>query len=102
MNKDDEKKMEDIIEDIYEKLHSLKDEINAIKEHAIKMTLQGNNIFKILNGDDENIDAVKVEKFKEFDKDFYLESLISFISKDKDFEDLQKILDKYEEDISTD
>ena len=102
MNKDDEKKMEDIIEDIYEKLHSLKDEINAIKEHAIKMTLQGNNIFKILNGDDENIDAVKVEKFKEFDKDFYLESLLSFMSKDKDFKDLQDILDKYEKEISID
>jgi hypothetical protein len=102
MNKDDEKKMEDIIEDIYEKLHFLKDEINAIKEHAIKMTLQGNKIFKILNGDDENIDAVKVEKFKEFDKDFYLESLLSFMSKDKDFKDLQDILDKYEKEISID
>jgi len=102
MNKDDEKKMGDIIEDIYEKLHFLKDEINAIKEHAIKMTLQGNKIFKILNDDDKDIDVVKMEKFKEFDKDFYLESLLSFMSKDKDFKDLQDILDKYEKEFSTD
>ena len=100
---EDKKTLGDLIDDIYNKINFLKSEISDIKDHSIKLTLQGNKIFQILNGDDDGeITLSKVEKLKEFDKDFYLESLISFISKDKDFEDLQKILDKYEKELSSD
>ena len=100
---EDKKTLGDLIDDIYDKINFLKDEIKDLKDNSIKLTLQGNKIFQLLNDDDTGeITLSKVEKLKDFNKDFYIESLISFISKDKDFDDLQKILDKYEKDISID
>ena len=55
----------------------------------------------MLNDDKGEITISKIKKLEDFDKDFYLESLITFMSKDKDFEDLQKILDKYEDELLT-
>jgi len=98
----EKKTLGDLIDDIYNKINFLRDEISDIKDHAIKLTLQGNKIFQILNDDKGEITISKIKKLEDFDKDFYLESLITFISKDKDFEDLQKILDKYEEELSID
>ena len=98
----EKKTLGDLIDDIYNKINFLRDEISDIKDHAIKLTLQGNKIFQMLNDDKGEITISKIKKLEDFDKDFYLESLITFISKDKDFEDLQKILDKYEEELSID
>ena len=98
----EKKTLGDLIDDIYNKINFLRDEISDIKDHAIKLTLQGNKIFQMLNADKGEITISKIKKLEDFDKDFYLESLITFISKDKDFEDLQKILDKYEEELSID
>ena len=100
--KKEQKTLGDLIDDIYDKINFLKSEISDIKDHAIKLTLQGNKIFQMLNDDKGEITISKIKKLEDFDKDFYLESLITFISKDKDFEDLQKILDKYEEELSID
>ncbi len=100
--KKEQKTLGDLIDDIYNKINFLRDEISDIKDHAIKLTLQGNKIFQMLNDDKGEITISKIKKLEDFDKDFYLESLITFISKDKDFEDLQKILDKYEEELSID
>jgi|TARA_R100001594_G_scaffold52125_2_gene85643 hypothetical protein len=98
----EKKTLGDLIDDIYDKINFLKSEISDIKDHAIKLTLQGNKIHQMLSDDKDEITISKIKKLKDFDKDFYLESLITFISKDKDFEDLQKILDKYEEELSID
>ena len=100
--KKEQKTLGDLIDDIYNKINFLRNEISDIKDHAIKLTLQGNKIFQMLNDDKGEITISKIKKLEDFDKDFYLESLITFISKDKDFEDLQKILDKYEEELSID
>ena len=100
--KKEQKTLGDLIDDIYSKINFLRDEISDIKDHAIKLTLQGNKIFQMLNDDKGEITISKIKKLEDFNKDFYLESLITFISKDKDFEDLQKILDKYEEELSID
>ena len=97
----EKKTLGDLIDDIYNKINFLRDEISDIKDHAIKLTLQGNKIFQMLNDDKGEITISKIKKLEDFDKDFYLESLITFISKDKDFEDLQKILDKYEDELLT-
>ena len=98
----EKKTLGDLIDDIYDKINFLKSEISDIKDHAIKLTLQGNKIHQMLSDDKGEITISKIKKLEDFDKDFYLESLITFISKDKDFEDLQKILDKYEEELSID
>ena len=98
----EKKTLGDLIDDIYDKINFLKSEISDIKDHAIKLTLQGNKIHQMLSDDKNEITISKIKKLEDFDKDFYLESLITFISKDKDFEDLQKILDKYEEELSID
>ena len=98
----EKKTLGDLIDHIYDKINFLKNEISDIKDHAIKLTLQGNKIHQMLSDDKDEITISKIKKLKDFDKDFYLESLITFISKDKDFEDLQKILDKYEEELSID
>ena len=98
----EKKTLGDLIDDIYNKINFLRDEISDIKDHAIKLTLQGNKIHQMLSNDKDEITISKIKKLEDFDKDFYLESLITFISKDKDFEDLQKILDKYEEELSID
>ena len=98
----EKKTLGDLIDDIYDKINFLKSEISDIKDHAIKLTLQGNKIHQMLSNDKDEITISKIKKLEDFDKDFYLESLITFISKDKDFEDLQKILDKYEEELSID
>jgi len=101
-SKKDRKTLGDLIDDIYKKLHFLKEELTDLKDHAIKLTLQGNKIFQIFNDDKGEIMISKIKEFEDFDKDFFLESLITFMSEDKDFEDLQKILDKYEEELSID
>ena len=97
----EKKTLGDLIDDIYDKINFLKSEISDIKDHAIKLTLQGNKIHQMLSDDKNEITISKIKKLEDFDKDFYLESLITFISKDKDFEDLQKILDKYEDELLT-
>ena len=99
-SKRDKKTLADLIDDIYKKIYFLKEELTDLKEHTIKLTLQGNKIHQILN-DKKKDDVSKIKELKEFDKDYFLESLITFMSKDKDFEDLQKILDKYEDELLT-
>ena len=93
------KTLADLIDDIYKKIYFLKEELSDLKEHAIKLTLQGNKMHQIINDKKDNVS--KIKELKEFDKDYFLESLITFMSKDKDFEDLQKILDKYEDELLT-
>ena len=99
-SKKDRKTLGDLIDDIYKKLHFLKEELTDLKEHTIKLTLQGNKMHQIIN-DNKKDNVAKIKELKEFDKDYFLESLITFMSKDKDFEDLQKILDKYEDELLT-
>ena len=94
------KTLADLIDDIYKKIYFLKEELTDLKEHTIKLTLQGNKMHQILN-DKKKDDVSKIKELKEFDKDYFLESLITFMSEDKDFEDLQKILDKYEDELLT-
>tara|TARA_A100001391_G_scaffold119220_1_gene81112 strand:+ start:523 stop:891 length:369 start_codon:yes stop_codon:yes gene_type:complete len=96
----DKKTLADLIDDIYKKIYFLKEELTDLKEHTIKLTLQGNKMHQILN-DKKKDNVSKIKELKEFDKDYFLESLITFMSKDKDFEDLQKILDKYEDELLT-
>ena len=96
-NKKQEKILADVLEDLYKKIHFLKDEILNLKNHVIKLTLQSNKIYDNLETEEKEIKNLK--KLEEFDKEFYIESLITFMLKDKDFEDLQKILDKFEDEL---
>jgi predicted CopG family antitoxin len=101
----DKKKKEellgDILEDIYDKLKFLKDEIDSIKEYMIKLTLQGNDIMQVLREHEySDIEPIKINRMKNFDKDIYLESLINFLESDDDFQALQDLLDEYGNDIT--
>jgi hypothetical protein len=101
MDKKREEKLGNILEDIYDKLKFLKEEVDNLREHIIKLTLQGNDIMKTLRESDD-IEVLKIDKIKEFDKDIYIESLISLLETDKDFKDLQDLLDEYEDELSLD
>ena len=68
----EKKTLGDLIDDIYNKINFLRDEISDIKDHAIKLTLQGNKIFQMLNDDKGEITISKIKKLEDFDKDFYL------------------------------
>jgi len=109
----DEKKRKellgDVLEDIYDKLKFLKEEIDSIKNHMIKLTLQGNDIMQVLREENEYveenedvIESVKINRMKNFDKDIYIESLINFLKSDEDFQELQDLLDEYGDDITLD
>ena len=75
----EKKTLGDLIDDIYNKINFLRDEISDIKDHAIKLTLQGNKIFQMLNDDKGEITISKIKKLEDFDKDFYLEYIQNII-----------------------
>ena len=78
-----EKKLADILSDIYDRIYFLNNKLQNLSDKL----------------DRKFGDEKKIEILEEFDKEYYLESLITFISEDKDFEDLQKILDEHEKNI---
>ena len=78
-----EKKLADILSDIYDRIYFLNNKLQNLSDKLDKKF-----------GDEK-----KIEILEEFDKEYYLESLITFISEDRDFEDLQKILDEHEKNI---
>ena len=78
-----EKKLADILSDIYDRIYFLNNKLQNLSDKI----------------DRKFGDEKKIEILEEFDKEYYLESLITFISEDKDFEDLQKILDEHEKNI---
>ena len=43
----EKKTLGDLIDDIYDKLFKLNDELLILKDHSAKLTLQGNKILKI-------------------------------------------------------
>ena len=47
--KKEQKTLGDLIDDIYKKLHFLKEDLTDLKEHTIKLNLQGNKIHQIIN-----------------------------------------------------
>ena len=100
-DKKENKTLGDLIDDIYNKLNFLRDEIQDLKSNANKLTLQGNKILKLLLLEEEkNYDKNEVETMKDFDKEYYIESLIRVLVSDKDFADLQKLLEEYENELS--
>jgi hypothetical protein len=99
-SKKDNKTLGDLIDDIYNKLFKLNDELLILKDHSAKLTLQGNKILKMILLDEKDVSKSNVEIMKEFDKEYYIESLIRVLVNDGDFKDLQKLLEDYSDELS--
>ena len=99
-SKKDNKTLGDLIDDIYDKLFKLNDELLILKDHSAKLTLQGNKILKMILLDEKNVSKSNVEIIEEFDKEYYIESLIRVLVNDGDFKDLQKLLEDYSDELS--
>ena len=99
-SKKDNKTLGDLIDDIYNKLFKLNDELLILKDHSAKLTLQGNKILKMILLDEKDVSKSNVEIMEEFDKEYYIESLIRVLVNDGDFKDLQKLLEDYSDELS--
>ena len=99
-SKKDNKTLGDLIDDIYNKLFKLNDELFELKNHSAKLTTQGNKIIKMLLLDEKDINKSDVEMMEDFDKEYYIESLIKVLVNDGDFKDLQKLLEDYSDELS--
>ena len=98
--KKEQKTLGDLIDDIYDKLFKLNDELLILKDHSAKLTLQGNKILKMILLDEKDVSKSNVEIMEEFDKEYYIESLIRVLVNDGDFKDLQKLLEDYSDELS--
>ena len=98
--KKEQKTLGDLIDDIYNKLFKLNDELLILKDHSAKLTLQGNKILKMILLDEKDVSKSNVEIMEEFDKEYYIESLIRVLVNDGDFKDLQKLLEDYSDELS--
>ena len=98
--KKEQKTLGDLIDDIYDKLFKLNDELLILKNHSAKLTLQGNKILKMILLDEKDVSKSNVEIMEEFDKEYYIESLIRVLVNDGDFKDLQKLLEDYSDELS--
>ena len=98
--KKEQKTLGDLIDDIYDKLFKLNDELLMLKDHSAKLTTQGNKIIKMLLLDEKDINKSDVEMMDDFDKEYYIESLIKVLVNDGDFKDLQKLLEDYSDELS--
>ena len=98
--KKEQKTLGDLIDDIYDKLFKLNDELLILKDHSAKLTTQGNKIIKMLLLDEKDINKSDVEMMEDFDKEYYIESLIKVLVNDGDFKDLQKLLEDYSDELS--
>jgi len=96
----DKKTLGDLIDDIYDRLFKLNDELLILKDHSIKLTTQGNKIIKMLLLEDKDVNKSSIELMEDFDKEYYIESLIRVLINDSDFKDLQKLLEDYSDELS--
>ena len=98
--KKEQKTLGDLIDDIYDKLFKLNDELLILKDHSDKLTKQGNKIIKMLLLDEKDVSKSNIEIMEDFDKEYYIESLIRVLVNDGDFKDLQKLLEDYSDELS--
>ena len=64
--KKEQKTLGDLIDDIYDKLFKLNDELLILKDHSDKLTKQGNKIIKMLLLDEKDINKSDVEMMEVF------------------------------------
>ena len=106
------RKLDKIIDDIYKKIDYLFQEVEENKRYVAKLVEQGNQITSVLKdmqeADEDLVDLLESELLltdyiiidKKADREIYIKEMVdNLLDKQKNLKELEKILEKYKDQI---